>query len=54
MKSWAKWVVLTIALAAVFHFLTVFLYPRVIMTVAIQRILNRAGSAGTPWCMLHG
>jgi uncharacterized membrane protein len=44
MKSWFRWIVLTLALAAVFHLLTVTLFPRVIMALAIQRIQNRSGS----------
>lgn len=44
MKTWLRWIVLTLALAVVFHLLTVTLFPRVIMALAIQRILNRSGS----------
>jgi uncharacterized membrane protein len=44
MKNWFRWIILTLALAVVFHLLTVTLFPRVIMAVAIRRILNRSGS----------
>ena len=44
MKSWFRWIVLTLALAVVFHLVTVTLFPRVIMALAIQRILKRSGS----------
>ena len=44
MKTWLRWIVLTFALAVIFHFLTVTLLPRVIMALAMQRILNRSGS----------
>ena len=44
MKTWLRWIVLTLALAVIFHFLTVTLFPRVIMALATQRIQNRSGS----------
>jgi uncharacterized membrane protein len=44
MKTWFRWIVLTLTLAVVFHLLTVTLLPRVIMELAIQRIQNRSGS----------
>jgi len=44
MKTWFRWVILTVALAIIFHFLTVILFPRVIMALAFQRILNRSDS----------
>jgi uncharacterized membrane protein len=44
MKSWFRWTVLTLILAVAFHFLTVFLFPRVIMALAIKRLSNRPAS----------
>ncbi|MCP4623653.1 MAG: DUF1254 domain-containing protein [bacterium] len=44
MKTWFRWVILTVAMAALFHFLTVTLFPRVIMALAFQRILDRSDS----------
>ena len=44
MKTWIRWTILTLALAVVFHLATVTLFPRVIMAVAIKRVLKRAGS----------
>jgi uncharacterized membrane protein len=44
MKRWLRWIFLTVALAVVFHFLTVTLLPRAIMALAFKRILNRSGA----------
>ena len=44
MKTWLRWIVLTLILAVVFHVLTVFLFPRVIMALAIKRLSNRPAS----------
>ena len=42
MKSWFRWIILTLVLAVVFHLLTVTLFPRVIMALAFKRILKSA------------
>ncbi len=44
MKSWFRWIIPTLALAVVFHLLTVILFPRVIMSLAFKRILKKSGS----------
>jgi uncharacterized membrane protein len=44
MKSWFRWIIPTLALAVVFHLLTVILFPRVIMSLAFKHILKRSGS----------
>ena len=42
MKSWFRWILLTLALAVVFHLLTVTVFPRAIMVLAFKRILKNA------------
>jgi len=44
MKGWLRWIGLTLALAVVFHFLTVFFMPRVIMALAMKRLSNRSAA----------
>lgn len=48
MKTWPMWLAGTIALAAVFHILTVFALPYGIMNRAMAGIANQAGGVNKP------
>jgi uncharacterized membrane protein len=44
MKTWLRWILITLVLAAGFHLIALALFPRAIMALAVKRILKRSGA----------